>query len=513
MKNNSSDAPVGTIIPYSGDAKTQRDTLKAAGWLICDGAELSQTEYKELFDTIGQAFGSPADGRFNIPDFRGLFLRGVSEDSGNDPDAASRTALHDNGNAGNAVGSFQPWATGKPRKDFTATIPKNKIGNSKLDKGACVDDAGKYRDEDGYGDTDGTGGDKETRPINVYVYYLIKWKTTTNSGGLATPPVGTVMAYAGHAITALASNWASCEGAERQRVGKFESLFAAIGTAFGSTGDNKFNLPDLRGYFLRGVNMDAENRDPEAEGREALQPGGNTGNAVGSKQADATGYPVSKPFRTAIPHLPNQSGAPAMSGFAKDVYKWNNNSSGPIALTTGGGDEETRPINTAVAWHVLYQQLLSDDWPVGTIIAYGGSTLPENDYWLPCKGQIYPQHTYSALYAVVKNLYNNPDQSIPADAFQLPDLRGKFLRGAQGDTQDDDPVIGQTQPYATKRPGTPFSASFDHLPTSSKGTHGVTNSNNTADNGQYEQSTCTDGGDSESRPINVAVHFYIKANK
>lgn len=513
MTSNNSDTPVGTIVPYSGDAETQRDTLQQAGWLICDGAILTKVDYKDLFDTIAHAFGSPDADTFRLPDLRGLFLRGVSSDSGNDPDAKSRTALQDNGNTGNAVGSFQNWATGKPINPFSATIPKNKIGNSKLDKGACVDDAGRYRNENGYGETDGTGGDEETRPINVYVYYLIKWKATTARGGLTVPPVGTIMAYAGQSNTTIASNWAPCEGTERQCIGKFETLFAAIGTAFGSAGDNKFNLPDLRRYFLRGVNMDAEKRDPGTEKRGALQHGGNTGNAVGSKQADATGYPVSKPFVTAIPHLPNESGTAAMSGLIKDVYKWNKNRSDAIDVTAGGGDDETRPINTAVAWHVLYQQLLSDDWPVGSIIAFGGSTLPENDYWLPCKGQIYLQQKYSALYAVLKNLYNDPEGDIPTDSFQLPDLRGKFLRGAKSDDQAGEPTIGQTQPYATKRPGTPFKATFDHLPVSSKGTHGVTRHDNTADNGQDKQDTCTDGGDTESRPINVAVHFYIKANK
>ncbi|WP_083868420.1 phage tail protein [Bartonella queenslandensis] len=48
-----------------------------SGWLLCDGGAYSRSVYNDLFAAIGTTWGS-GDGfrTFNIPDFRGMFLRG-----------------------------------------------------------------------------------------------------------------------------------------------------------------------------------------------------------------------------------------------------------------------------------------------------------------------------------------------------------------------------------------------------------------------------------------------------
>jgi len=98
-------------------------------------------------------------------------------------------------------------------------------------------------------------------------------------------PVGTVVAFAGPAAN-IPAGWAVCDGAAISRTGEFADLFATIGTAWGAgDGSVTFNLPDLRGMFLRGVNGGAGN-DPDSAGRAEAKPGGNTGDAVGSVQAD-----------------------------------------------------------------------------------------------------------------------------------------------------------------------------------------------------------------------------------
>lgn len=70
--------PVGTIIPSLQD--TNHDN-----WLLCNGQEISRTVYPELFAIIGSTFGS-GDGvtTFNVPDYRGKFLRGFGGDSASD---------------------------------------------------------------------------------------------------------------------------------------------------------------------------------------------------------------------------------------------------------------------------------------------------------------------------------------------------------------------------------------------------------------------------------------------
>ncbi|WP_019224122.1 phage tail protein [Bartonella rattaustraliani] len=48
-----------------------------SGWLLCDGGAYSRSVYSDLFSAIGTTWGS-GDGAstFNIPDLRGVFLRG-----------------------------------------------------------------------------------------------------------------------------------------------------------------------------------------------------------------------------------------------------------------------------------------------------------------------------------------------------------------------------------------------------------------------------------------------------
>ena len=96
--------PAGIIIPFAGPAENIPE-----GWMLCDGSAISRTDYANLYSAIGVCWGT-GDGAttFNLPDLRGMFLRGVSGESGNDPDADSRVLLTDNGgNTGNNVGSYQ----------------------------------------------------------------------------------------------------------------------------------------------------------------------------------------------------------------------------------------------------------------------------------------------------------------------------------------------------------------------------------------------------------------------
>ncbi len=62
------------------------------GCLECNGSAVSRTTYNQLFAAIGTSYGI-GDGSttFNLPDFRGLFIRGWNHGSTNDPDAATRT--------------------------------------------------------------------------------------------------------------------------------------------------------------------------------------------------------------------------------------------------------------------------------------------------------------------------------------------------------------------------------------------------------------------------------------
>jgi len=61
----------GSIYPFPS-------TNVPAGWLLCQGQEVSRVVYKNLFDVIGVSYG-PGDNRitFNLPDLRGRAIVGL----------------------------------------------------------------------------------------------------------------------------------------------------------------------------------------------------------------------------------------------------------------------------------------------------------------------------------------------------------------------------------------------------------------------------------------------------
>jgi microcystin-dependent protein len=94
---------------------------------------------------------------------------------------------------------------------------------------------------------------------------------------------GTINSWGG---TTAPAGWLLCDGASLPQTGTYAALYAAIGGAFGTVG-SFFNVPDLRGRFLRGVaGLTGITRDPDSGTRPFMNPGGNVNNAVGSVQAD-----------------------------------------------------------------------------------------------------------------------------------------------------------------------------------------------------------------------------------
>lgn len=68
-----------------GDIKASVRDSNHDNWFLCNGQEISRVTYSELFDIIGTRFGG-GDGTttFNLPDYRGKFLRGLGGDSASD---------------------------------------------------------------------------------------------------------------------------------------------------------------------------------------------------------------------------------------------------------------------------------------------------------------------------------------------------------------------------------------------------------------------------------------------
>lgn len=150
--------PSGMVSAYAGASAPD-------GWLFCDGSAVSRTTYAALFAALGTSHGQ-GDGSttFNIPDYRGRFLRGVDGSASNDPDKAGRTAMNTGGNTGNNVGSVQSDQFGS----HSHAVPTSNAGGS-LSAGFQGSATSNL-----IGQTTQANGGNETRPKNAYVNYIIK---------------------------------------------------------------------------------------------------------------------------------------------------------------------------------------------------------------------------------------------------------------------------------------------------------------------------------------------------
>lgn len=94
---------VGMIAPF-GTSSVPAD------WLVCDGAAVSRSTYSDLFTTIGTTWGS-GDGNttFNVPNFRGEFVRGWDDGRGVDS-GRNLASTQDDCTQGGMYG----WWTGSP---------------------------------------------------------------------------------------------------------------------------------------------------------------------------------------------------------------------------------------------------------------------------------------------------------------------------------------------------------------------------------------------------------------
>lgn len=129
--------PIGTISAYAGNFAPNLGTWEDDnGWLLCDGRPLNRTDnkYKKLFDAIGSSWGGDGANTFNLPDLFGYFLRGVSGNSGRDPNIEERTASKPGGHIKNDVGSIQMDAM-QSHKHGEHGLAHTHSGNTNTDGG------------------------------------------------------------------------------------------------------------------------------------------------------------------------------------------------------------------------------------------------------------------------------------------------------------------------------------------------------------------------------------------
>jgi len=185
MSNGLPGVPIGTIVAFAG--LMDPEWLKRQGWLYCDGSSLVKTEYPTLAFAIGNNYGGGRT-NFNLPDLRGRFVRGTDLNAKHDPGAAQRAASNPGGLSGDNPGSQQPWLTAVPAQPFKAAEAgdhTHPVPHAPDDNNAYAIAGSHYglwtnswtttSTAGAHTHTIATGGDAETRPINKYVFFIIKF--------------------------------------------------------------------------------------------------------------------------------------------------------------------------------------------------------------------------------------------------------------------------------------------------------------------------------------------------
>lgn len=203
--------------------------------------------------------------------------------------------------------------------------------------------------------------------------------------------------------------------------------------------------------------------------------------------------------------------------------------------------------------------------PAGVVQAFAGSAAPTG--WLLCNGAAVSRTVYAALFAAIASAHGSADGST---TFNLPDYRGRMIRGVDGGIARDPDRAGRTaaasggntgdnvgsvQVQATKTPGSAFTTASQALASGSATSSGIDHTHGTG-NGTYPNfavlvgsptaqvaggaasaninnwlsatggasqylhthpvtgtcpaSTVNGGGDNETRPINAYVNYIIK---
>lgn len=175
---SSGSVPTGTILPYVGSG-----SVPPAGFLFAEGGTVSRTTYAELYAAVGDAFGE-GDGTttFHLPDLRGRFLRGMAgaESTSRDPDVGARTSMNIGGNIGNNIGTLQDHAfQGHHHGLYGIGNNTNPQGGANITQISGTTPNGVQSHATAVqnpinGNHGNINVSTETRPVNVYVRYIIK---------------------------------------------------------------------------------------------------------------------------------------------------------------------------------------------------------------------------------------------------------------------------------------------------------------------------------------------------
>jgi len=158
--------------------------IEHTGWMLCDGRLLLISQYPDLFNVLGYMYGGSESAKnFALPDCRGIFLRGVDAAAGMDSNASDRQAASNSKGSSSGVGSLQCDALQEHQHSYNKLPGSSTPENSYQSAGDGTPD---IISSDLSGEpsnalppqTNTVRTSKETRPINIAMNYLIKFRNT-----------------------------------------------------------------------------------------------------------------------------------------------------------------------------------------------------------------------------------------------------------------------------------------------------------------------------------------------
>lgn len=441
---------IGTIKAFSG-------LVIPDDWMLADGRELSRATYDVLYSVIGDTFGD-GDGSttFNIPDLRNRMIYGANNgDMGTVGGEATHILL-----PGEMPAHTHAGTTGDDGPDHSH------LGGNHQHPMNIMSGTDSVNHQH-YVNTD-TWGENVDHAHNVYNLHMTSnqaFNVYSGSGPAYTSPGaasswGTSGRTAGHVHHVEA--WAGGVSAWHQHMvsGWSDAGYGAVQTGGASTrhqhgfstdskgGDAAHNnLPPYimiaqiikvkgvqvkPGDIIKGDPGPPGPQGPPGEDGPAGPPGeqgeqGDPGAAGPPGEAGAAGEPGS------IWYI---SGQFTQDGRIWDYTDVTNPQEGDMFLYPDSGDI-FRYSEQFVGWR-YYNSIKGPAGPpgqvydsdqIGTIKAWSGAVIPEN--WMLCDGRSLQPEDWPELYAVIGETYG------AGSVFQLPDLRSKFIMGADGDNQGE----------------------------------------------------------------------------
>jgi microcystin-dependent protein len=221
-----------------------------------------------------------------------------------------------------------------------------------------------------------------------------------------------------------------------------------------------------------------------------------------------TGAPVDR----RITRLSNWSNGAVMLERVNDAFTagtqllgfdGNNNAAIPGALILGG--PLTLPADPTAALHAATKQYI-DGLLLGMITTFPQTTEPVG--WLKCNGQAVSRATYAALFARIGTTYGVGNGST---TFNLPDLRGEFVRGLdEGRGADTGRTLGSAQADMLEAHSHNVGAFTTSASNTGQGVFSFYSVTSHGGGSSFNGYTTSSNGGTETRPRNVAFPYFIK---